>query len=107
MKMDDVFCMPLEAMSGQVFDACDDSVALWRSTDKADRGEAAKAAAHAINCHDELVEALTALHENVEPPPEKNCSCHIAPPCGDCVEYDALRDALDRARAILNKAKGE
>lgn len=104
MKMKEHFALPVSIENG---------VLLWEGgfdgEDVAEfaSDERAAAAAHAINCHDDLVEALTTLHENVEPPPEKNCSCHIAPPCGDCVEYDALRDALDRARAILTKAKGE
>jgi len=27
--------------------------------------------------------------------PERNCRCHISPPCNDCVEYGALREASD------------
>lgn len=26
--------------------------------------------------------------------PKANCSCHINPPCGDCVEYSEARESL-------------
>jgi hypothetical protein len=26
--------------------------------------------------------------------PERNCACHINPPCNDCVEYSSKREAL-------------
>lgn len=47
-----------------------------------------------------LVEALRGLMEVTEPP-EANCSCHIAPPCGDCVDYAAVREAHEVAHAAL------
>jgi len=36
--------------------------------------------------------------------PDANCSCHIAPPYGDCVAYAGIREALDQARTVLAKA---
>ena len=33
--------------------------------------------------------------------PEPNCSCHISPPCGDCVDYSSIREAADKARTAL------
>lgn len=33
--------------------------------------------------------------------PEKNCSCHLCPPCSDCVEFSHLRGLVDNARAAL------
>lgn len=47
-----------------------------------------------------LVEALRGLMEVTEPP-EANCSCHIAPPCSDCVDYAAVREAHEVARAAI------
>lgn len=35
--------------------------------------------------------------------PEPNCSCHIAPPCSDCVNYGHLRDLVGEARIILTE----
>jgi hypothetical protein len=44
----------------------------------------------------ELIEELTdyAL-ANV---PDKNCSCHISPPCNDCVTYSHQRELAERSR---------
>lgn len=67
----------------------------------------------------ELVEALDSLEvwgdelsANVNPP-GRNCSCHISPPCNDCVDFTGQReakhgweDAKNKARAILAKHKG-
>ena len=33
--------------------------------------------------------------------PEASCSCHISPPCGDCVEYSSIRSTQDLIRAAL------
>lgn len=30
--------------------------------------------------------------------PEKNCSCHIAPPCNDCVTYAHQRELAVRSK---------
>lgn len=47
--------------------------------------------------------ALEDLIDAVEPPPEPNCSCHISPPCHDCVDHSELREFLATARAALTK----
>ena len=44
--------------------------------------------------------AMVDLLDYSEEPPAKNCSCHINPPCGDCVAWSMLRDARDAARAL-------
>jgi len=33
--------------------------------------------------------------------PERNCSCHVSPPCSDCIEYGAIREAVADAHAAL------
>lgn len=46
----------------------------------------------------------------VEEPPEKNCTCHLAPPCNDCVEHSAVREFFIDARkalAAINEVLGE
>ena len=48
-----------------------------------------------------LETALQALLDCIETPPDANCSCHISPPCSDCVEYAGLRAALDLARTAM------
>lgn len=47
-----------------------------------------------------LRETLRYLVEMSEPP-EPNCSCHICPPCADCVENSGVRDAIKSARSAL------
>lgn len=49
--------------------------------------------------------ALEHLVEMTGEPPDRNCSCHISPPCNDCVDYSGWRDAFEYARAAI--AKGE
>jgi len=56
---------------------------------------------------DELLEALKYLYAVTETPPDKNCRCHIDPPCSDCIEYRGLREAINFARKAIAKAKGE
>lgn len=45
--------------------------------------------------------ALSEGVEYVEEPPEKNCSCHLAPPCNDCVDHSAVREFFIDARKAL------
>lgn len=42
-----------------------------------------------------LMVAIESLVENVDRPPDANCSCHISPPCNDCVDYGGLREAFE------------
>lgn len=70
--------------------------------------EAEETAANAllIAAAPSLMFALELLLENVEEPPERNCSCHISPPCSDCVDHSGLREALNFARLAIAKATG-
>ena len=45
--------------------------------------------------------ALSEGVEYVEEPPERNCTCHLAPPCNDCVEHSAVREFFIEARKAL------
>lgn len=38
-----------------------------------------------------------ALQQIVEPPP-RNCSCHISPPCCDCVDHASTREAIQKLK---------
>lgn len=51
-----------------------------------------------------LREALKLLMDETYVP-EPNCSCHISPPCSDCVNNGAVRDAMHYARAALGETK--
>ena len=52
-----------------------------------------------------LREALDGLLVSMTLPPEMNCSCHIAPPCSDCVNYPCEREAIASASATLEATK--
>ncbi len=47
-----------------------------------------------------LDEMVQAFEEHVVLP-ERECRCHLAPPCNDCVENDFARNALANARDVL------
>lgn len=51
------------------------------------------------------LEALKDLLDQTEPPPDKNCSCHIAPPCSDCVDYSGVRYAIEQANKTITAIK--
>ena len=48
--------------------------------------------------------ALEDLLEVADLAPERNCSCHLSPPCNDCLEWNGLRDAIANARAVIVKS---
>lgn len=60
-----------------------------------------RARAKAEQQRDDLMAALEALIENVDEPPDRNCSCHISPPCNDCVDFSSLREAFSQASAAI------
>jgi len=33
--------------------------------------------------------------------PDPNCSCHISPPCNNCVDYGGLRETAAHTKRIL------
>ena len=45
--------------------------------------------------------ALSEGVEYVEEPPEKNCTCHLSPPCNDCVDHSAVREFFIDARKAI------
>lgn len=48
-----------------------------------------------------LLNALNGFLDVAPEPPDQNCSCHIAPPCHDCVEHGALREVFEDARRAM------
>lgn len=63
-----------------------------------------------------LVEALDTLEVRGDQmndelyPPDSNCSCHISPPCNDCVDWSSMRMAKRdwvEAKQKAAKAKGQ
>ena len=35
--------------------------------------------------------------------PDSNCSCHISPPCGDCVNWGGLRETASETKKLLER----
>lgn len=54
-----------------------------------------------------FVEYIEDLLEFIDEPPDKNCSCHIRPPCSDCVEHSKLRELLSNVDVVLKAWKEE
>lgn len=46
-------------------------------------------------------EAADQLSEFV---PERNCSCHLSPPCNDCVDHGYAREVIENIRAATTQA---
>lgn len=42
-----------------------------------------------------LLECIETLKDHLPDIPDSNCSCHLCPPCSDCVNWSALREAMD------------
>lgn len=85
MKMEDVFMLPVEAKGHRLYSDAGSNLAEFSN------GRETDAAAHAINCHDELVEFVrhvASLYDET-----------YRPLCQE-------RRLGDEARAILNKVKG-
>ncbi len=57
----------------------------------------------AITKEDSLRAALSQVLEATDEPPPRNCSCHLAPPCSDCVEWGWLREAREGAMEALKQ----
>ena len=38
--------------------------------------------------------------------PDRDCSCHLAPPCNWCVEHSYMAEAVENARALLADKDG-
>jgi len=47
--------------------------------------------------------ALELIDERVARPPDPNCSCHISPPCNDCVKHAGEREAFEFVDEALEK----
>jgi hypothetical protein len=50
----------------------------------------------------ELIYTIESLIE-MNYAPESNCSCHISPPCNDCVEYSRAREVNEHAKSAITK----
>jgi hypothetical protein len=53
-----------------------------------------------------LAIAADHLLDCMHAPPDPNCSCHISPPCNDCVDHAYVRDAIQGVKDALAAYKG-
>jgi superfamily I DNA/RNA helicase len=83
-----------------------DSIGWEKEVEKL-RDQLAKALADKGEWKDrrKCVNLLQEFAENIEVP-ERNCACHLNPPCNDCVEFGGMRELLERARAIVASEQG-
>ena len=58
-----------------------------------------------IRQRDAAIGGLELFMDVIDPPPERNCSCHISPPCNDCVENSGLREAFEYAERVIANAE--
>lgn len=49
----------------------------------------------------QMAEQIKEMMEYMPPPPSRNCSCHINPPCSDCVEHGHLREIMQSAETLI------
>lgn len=33
--------------------------------------------------------------------PERNCTCHLSPPCSDCVDWSHHREVVESAKQLM------
>lgn len=52
-----------------------------------------------------MAQTLSDIIENMEQPPEPNCSCHLHAPCGDCDEWSGLRELIDSAKEQIKETE--
>lgn len=57
-----------------------------------------------VSQRDLILEALKFVLERIEIP-DRDCSCHISPPCNDCVDNSGIREAVEFANNAIAKAE--
>jgi len=65
---------------------------------RAEKAEAALAAMPNVEARAHIAALVDTFGWDI---PEANCSCHLAPPCDDCVEHSYAREVLAEAKAFL------
>ncbi len=52
-----------------------------------------------------LIACAEELMERTEQPPKANCTCHLAPPCGDCTDWGGLRETRANLQEAIDAAE--
>lgn len=47
-----------------------------------------------------MADLMEDLMDNIDIP-ERNCSCHLSPPCSDCVDFGCLRHTVAACKAAI------
>lgn len=61
--------------------------------------------AHALMARIKSLEVLLDCADDELYAPERNCSCHISPPCNDCVNHGGVRGLKENIKAALAGGK--
>ena len=65
--------------------------------------DALEAENESLRCRLEKAEGLLEEWHEYSDIPEKNCSCHINPPCGDCVAWGGIRYVDEATKRFLGE----
>jgi len=80
-----------------------DGAVRWRNEVIANlRNQLEQAKADAARRDSSLQSSIEELLEYIDEPPERNCSCHVSPPCSDCVDYSHLREVIASAKKVIH-----
>ena len=53
----------------------------------------------------DLIECIETLKEYIGEPPDRDCQCHINPPCHDCVENSKYREDFEYIDSVVKIAE--
>jgi predicted nuclease with TOPRIM domain len=68
---------------------------------KAERAELLAKIEMLMNEASILRDLIKEMNDEINPP-ERNCSCHISPPCSDCVDHEHARELKARAESYIS-----
>ena len=78
----------------ELSDCCDDEVDYIRA-------DIHEAEIDSLKAELALAKELLDRWYNDSDIPDSNCSCHISPPCGDCVNWGGLRETASETKKLL------
>ena len=61
----------------------------------------AMAEINALKAENEKMKGLLEDWYNESDIPDSNCSCHVSPPCNDCINWSALRETASETKKLL------
>ena len=103
-------CSTLLDPAHRLVEDLEDAIAGWRLDQKENIDvafEMQKQLTDVTAQRNSLEGALELMLERIQKPPNRNCSCHISPPCNDCVDFGGEREAFEVAKEALASLNGE